>query len=358
MFNIGKTDEYGRQKRIEHRGKYLRASRTGGVSLRAQTKAAGLNVTGNTRRGIRVSTRAAKGTNVAFQNGGFRLRGRYGRGPTKLNLSKSGVSVSTKNSLGTFNWSNPNRSSAKIAGVQMRGKKARDLQLVFMLVTLVGNLVKLAVMLLVGIAKALFVFGRAAWIGTVSGTQAAIELGRTLRARRLARVGEEKIAGAGLENRLRSAHALRSALRYVVSAWGEGLSAEDSGGEGDAGTSRAADTPANGATGAPPITDTPAGGPPAGPAPEELDRLITPGKPRAEAKQMRQITAALAGRYAEAASPEEVAETFLELDEAARANGERTVLQDRLIDAYADRAHPVFEPAEDPDAAASSTDGR
>jgi hypothetical protein len=254
------------------------------------------------------------------------------------------VSVSTKNSLGTFNWSNPNRSSAKIAGVQMRGKKARDLQLVFMLVMLVGNLMKLAVMLLVGIAKALFVFGRAAWIGTVSGTQAAIELGRTLRARRLARVGEEKIAGAGLEDRLRSAAALQSALRYVVSAWGEGLSAEDSGGEGDAGTSRAADTPA--------------GGPPAGPAPEELDRLITPGKPRAEAKQMRQITAALAGRYAEAATPEEVAETFLELDEAARANGERTVLQDRLIDAYADRAHPVFEPAEDPDAAASSTDGR
>ncbi len=58
MFNIGKKDEYGRQRRIEHRGKYLRASRTGGVSLRTQTQA---------------------------------------------NLSKSGVSFSTKNSLGTFN---------------------------------------------------------------------------------------------------------------------------------------------------------------------------------------------------------------------------------------------------------------
>ncbi|MFW5828076.1 MAG: hypothetical protein ACOCU4_08285, partial [Alkalispirochaeta sp.] len=65
MFNIGKKDEYGRQRRIEHRGKYLRASRTGGVSLRAQTKAAGLNITGNTSHGIRVSTRIAKGTNVA-----------------------------------------------------------------------------------------------------------------------------------------------------------------------------------------------------------------------------------------------------------------------------------------------------
>ena len=235
MFNIGKTDEYGRQKRIEHRGKYLRASRTGGVSLRAQTKAAGLNVTGSTGRGIRVSTRAAKGTNVALQNGRFRLRGRYGKGPTKLNLSKSGASVSTRNALGTFNWINPNRSSAKIGGVQMR---------------------------------------------------------------------EKKIARAGLDDRLRDAAALRSALQCVVTTWGRGLSTE------------------------------------------ELDQLITPGKPRAEAKQMRQVTAALAGRYAAAASPAEIGETLLVLDEAARADGERTVLQDRLIDAFADRAKPVFEPTE------------
>ncbi|MFO8065507.1 MAG: DNA-binding protein, partial [Spirochaetia bacterium] len=174
MFNIGKTDQYGRQKRIEHRGKYLRASRTGGVSLRAQTKAAGLNVTGNTKRGIRLSTRAAKGTNVAFQNGRFRLRGRYGKGPTKLNLSKSGMSVSTRNALGTFNWTKPNRSSAKIAGVQMRGKKAANLQLIYLVVMLVVNLVKLAAILLVGLAQALVVIARAVWIGSVSGTQALI----------------------------------------------------------------------------------------------------------------------------------------------------------------------------------------
>jgi hypothetical protein len=312
MFNIGKTDEYGRQKRIEHRGKYLRASRTGGVSLRAQTQAAGLTVTGNTKRGIRVSTRLAKGTNVAFQNGRFRLRGRYGRGPTKLNLSKSGMSVSTRNALGTFNWTNPNRSSAKVAGIQMRGKKAANLQMIYLLVMLVVNLVKLAAMLLVWTAQLLAILARAAWMGAVSGTQAAVELVRTLRARRLARAGEEKIADAGLEEQLGDAASIRSALHYVVTTWGRGRS----------------------------------GG--------ELDRLITPGKPRIEAKQMRQITAALAGRYAEAASPGEVAETFLELDEAARADGERTVLQDRLIDTYADRAHPVFEPAEDPDASAPS----
>jgi hypothetical protein len=341
MFNIGKTDEYGRQKRIEHRGKYLRASRTGGVSLRAQTKAAGLTVTGNTKRGIRVSTRVAKGTNVAFQNGRFRLRGRYGRGPTKLNLSKSGVSVSTRNALGTFNWTNPNRSSAKVAGIQMRGKKARDLQVVFMLVMLLVNLVKLAAMLLVWTAQLLAILGRAAWVGTVSGTQAAAELGRTLRARRLARAGEKKIARAGLEARLREAAALRSALHYVVSTWGRGLSAEDVGGEDAAAARPATKTAADDATGAP--------------GPHELDHLITPGKPRTEAKQMRQVTAALAARYAEVASPAEVGETFLELDEAARADGERTVLQDHLIDSYADRAKPVFEPPVDGHEAPAAT---
>lgn len=40
------------------------------------------------------------------------------------------MSVSTKNALGTFNWTNPNRSSAKIAGIQRRGKKAANLELI------------------------------------------------------------------------------------------------------------------------------------------------------------------------------------------------------------------------------------
>jgi hypothetical protein len=119
-----KRDADGRLTRFEYRGKYLRASRTGGVSLRAQGKAAGLNFTVNTKHGTRVSTRVAKGTNVGFQNGRFVLRGRYGKGPTKLNLSKSGLSVSSKTSVGTINWFKPRYSSAKIAGIQVRGKNA------------------------------------------------------------------------------------------------------------------------------------------------------------------------------------------------------------------------------------------
>ncbi len=73
---------------------------------------------------MRASTRVAKGTQVAFQNGRFILRGRYGQGPTKLNLSKSGVSVSSKTEIGTINWFKPRYSSAKIGGIQVRGKNA------------------------------------------------------------------------------------------------------------------------------------------------------------------------------------------------------------------------------------------
>ena len=153
--NIGKKDEFGKQRRIEHRGKYLRASRTGGVSLRAQTKAAGFNLTANSRRGLRVSRTIAKNTQVAMQNGRFILRGRYGKGPTKMNLSKSGVTFSTRNSLGTFNWTRPQRSSAKIAGVQFRGKNAALFQLIYLffasLAALVTFLCKVVVFIFQGV---------------------------------------------------------------------------------------------------------------------------------------------------------------------------------------------------------------
>lgn len=133
LTNLGNKDEYGKQVRIEHRGRYTRVSRTGGVSLRAQAKAAGVNITVNSQHGMRLSKGVAKGTQVAFQNGRFQFRGRYGKGPHKLNISKSGVSVSSRNALGTFNWAKPNRSSAKLFGVQVRGKNAAQLQLLFML---------------------------------------------------------------------------------------------------------------------------------------------------------------------------------------------------------------------------------
>ena len=147
-------DQDGRLKRIEYRGKYLRESRTGGVSLRAQTKLAGLNLTANAQHGFRVSTRVAKGTNAGFQNGRFVLRGRYGKGRTKLNLSKSGVSVSSKTSVGTINWFKPRYSSAKIAGIQVRGQNALYINILASLIQMAFVLLLAAIQLIVWLLQA------------------------------------------------------------------------------------------------------------------------------------------------------------------------------------------------------------
>lgn len=132
MFGLGKKDKDGKQVRIEHRGKYTRASRTGGVSVRAEKKVGPVNATINSSKGLRLSSRVANGTRVALQNGKFRLIGRWNAGPMGFNLSKTGVSASVKNKAGTFNFIKPQYSSFKIAGVQMRGKKAAQLQLIYM----------------------------------------------------------------------------------------------------------------------------------------------------------------------------------------------------------------------------------
>jgi len=167
LTNLGKKDEYGKQVRIEHRGKYTRASRTGGVSLRAQAKAAGVNITVNSQHGVRLSKGIVKGTQVALQNGRLQLRGRYGKGPHKLNLSKSGVSVSSRNALGTFNWIKPNRSSAKLFGVQVRGKKAAQLQLIFMLFQMLQTGLQLLFSLMMMVLTALRWLGVTIMRGTV-----------------------------------------------------------------------------------------------------------------------------------------------------------------------------------------------
>ena len=138
LLKFGEKDRDGRQKRIEHTGRYLRASRTGGVALRAHVKAAGVNLTGNTSHGVRVSTRLARNTQIALQNGRFVLRGRYGPDVARFNLSKSGVSVSTKTGIGAINWVRPGRSSATFAGVQLRGQKAAVINVVYGLVMALG----------------------------------------------------------------------------------------------------------------------------------------------------------------------------------------------------------------------------
>lgn len=153
LLNLGEKDEYGKQKRLEHRGKYLRASRTGGVSLRAQTKAAGLNLTANSRHGFRVSRTVGKNTQMAMQNGRFVLRGRYGNGPTRLNLSKTGMTVSSRNALGSFNWVKPNRSSAKVFGVQVRGRNAAYAHAAYAAITAVALIIQAVVVVALTLAR-------------------------------------------------------------------------------------------------------------------------------------------------------------------------------------------------------------
>jgi hypothetical protein len=162
---LGK-DENGRLKRIEYRGKHLRASRTGGIALRAQTKASGIQLTANSKHGLRASTRVAKGTQVAFQNSRFILHGRYGQGPTKLNLSKSGASVSTKTGIGTINWFKPRYSSAKIGGIQVRGKNAIYLHALLALIQILVSLTLLLIQALVLSVQAVY------WLTVTLTTQA------------------------------------------------------------------------------------------------------------------------------------------------------------------------------------------
>ncbi len=189
FFGIGKKNDQGKQVRVEHRGRFLRASRTGGLSLRAQAKAAGLSLTANSRHGFRVSHTVGKNTQVALQNGRFVLRGRYGKGPTKLNLSKSGVTVSTRNALGTFNWIKPKRSSATLLGVQVRGQNALYLHAIYGVLALAFGLLRAALELTRLLILLTWALAQLLWHLTVQGLRALpyglAVLGRGLRNQRL-----------------------------------------------------------------------------------------------------------------------------------------------------------------------------
>ena len=149
MIGLGKKDEDGKQVRIEHRGKYTRASRTGGVAVRAEKKIGSVNVTANSSKGVRASTRIANGTRVALQTSRFQLIGRWRAGPLGFNLSKTGASASVKNGAGTFNFLKPQYSSFKFAGVQLRGKKAAQLQLIYVTIMAAALLIVFGLRLLV-----------------------------------------------------------------------------------------------------------------------------------------------------------------------------------------------------------------
>ena len=151
--NLGNKDRRGRQARVGHYGRNLRISRTGGVSLRHAVRAGRVGMAVNSRHGLRLSSALGRGTQVATQNGRFILRGRYGSGPLKFNLSKSGVSASLASDVGRLNLTNPGRSSAKLFGVQVRGRKAASINAVALAIAAVMAIIQMAVVLMVLAAK-------------------------------------------------------------------------------------------------------------------------------------------------------------------------------------------------------------
>jgi hypothetical protein len=80
---------------------------------------------------------------MGFQNGNFQFIGRYKSGPFNFNISKNGVSTSLKNKRGSYNILKPNYSSFKLGGVQVRGKNAASFQMIYMLVILFVNFIKI-----------------------------------------------------------------------------------------------------------------------------------------------------------------------------------------------------------------------
>ena len=125
----------------------LRASRTGGVSISTQPAVKGVTV--NSKHGLRIA-KSVGGVQLASQNGRLSIRGRkkLGKRGTSLNLSKSGLSLSQKFSIGTLNLMNPKRSSANIAGMNFRGKNALLLLFIASIVQLSIRGLKLLVLII------------------------------------------------------------------------------------------------------------------------------------------------------------------------------------------------------------------
>ena len=326
FLNLGKKDAYGRQRRIEHRGRYLRASRTGGVALRAQAKAAGVNVTANTSHGFRVSGTPARNSQVAFQNGRFILRGRYRSGPFRLNLSKTGATVSTRNRLGSFNWIRPNRSSAKLAGVQVRGKTAAQLQIVYMLFAAAVAAVQLAVAILIGAVRLLLAVGGMAYRLIVAAPYAWNVFKRRRRNRRL----EQTLPDTDLAFRPPiqrwsvDAHRAGWLLGYL--GWGRGRTATET---ADALREQ--------------LSADNAGFPALAPALQELDSTASSleaarGDGVREDPLSPHAVVAVLAQHLSALPADELAEVLLQTDDLTLQDGPRTVLQEELLEVFADFA--------------------
>ncbi|EFI36050.1 Helix-hairpin-helix DNA-binding class 1 [Desulfonatronospira thiodismutans ASO3-1] len=325
FLNIGRKDEYGKQRRIEHRGKYLRASRTGGVALRAQAKAMGANLTANTNRGFRVSTTPLKNTQVALQNGRFVLRGRYSHGPFQFNLSKTGVTASTRNRLGTFNWIKPQRSSAKLFGVQFRGRKAVNLQVLYMLFAAVAAVCTLLFRLFVRLLEVLVLLPGIIYRATLASPYASSMLMRRYRNWRLSRTIARLERYTGREMDSWQVEELAAGAVLILAAWGRGNK-----------TTEMASV----------LEQAIAEHTQEGPLQRSLqylpDTSLRLEKYTEEFKgdpvHHLALMAMLASRLARKISEDELPEVLLEADEITLNDGPRTMLQERMLEVFGDFA--------------------
>ncbi|NLY12440.1 MAG: DNA-binding protein [Gammaproteobacteria bacterium] len=338
LFNLGKKDKYGKQRRIEHRSKHLRISRTGGVALRMQVKAAGLTVTANSKHGLRISAPVGKGTQVALQNGRLVLRGRYGRGPMRLNLSKSGVSVSARNSLGTFNLIRPNRSSVKIAGVQLRGKKAANIQMIFMVGVLLVSVLQTSALLLGCILRGL---GRALthvlyWLGSVPQYIRAALVSR--RNRKLKNHLSRTAQLFTPPPRQWTTSQLRAALLLVLTGWGRDLTAQEAAARLQLYKQQRV-TSQNPA----PALDIDAAE--LNDVARQLESVRAAHAEQAFADPQA-ITALFAQQLRDSVSEQERVEAFLNTDDWIVAFDSRTALQESLLEIFADFAQLCLQIAE------------
>lgn len=315
FLKIGETDRDGRQKRIEHTGEYLRASRTGGVSLRAQTRLSGVNLTANTNHGVRVSTRLAKNTQVAFQNGRFILRGRYGSDAAKLNLSKSGVTVSTKTPVGSFNWIRPGRSSFKLAGVQLRGYNAAWLQAIYALFAVVAAVVSLLLWGLASIAQAMVAL---AGHFAVKRQLAAEERARPrFDGQDVAAAGERILTARAVDLQGEPGRDLLAALSFTVVCLGRGQRRFEPGALGMAQANDAAQHAF--------AVDARVTG-------EQVTRWLGDASDDDFALAVAGVMHALAVALASRLDADMRAEVLLALDDACLAAGPKTLLQEELLD--------------------------
>lgn len=119
----------------------IRASRTGGLNAAVHPLR---GLTFNTKHGLRAS-KTFKGLTLGFQRSNTVVRGRWSTkdGVFNLNLSKSGFSISGSSKWGSYNFKNPNRSSFKFAGIQLRGKNAKGLAFLALIPQLILAVIKL-----------------------------------------------------------------------------------------------------------------------------------------------------------------------------------------------------------------------